>query len=165
VSTYSLTHLSDPVLLRDLASLVAQDRATTAKLLAHIAECDARRLYLQQPIRRCLPTAWASCVFLKTPPVIASAGRVAREFPAIFEAVADGRLHLSAVRLLGPACFGDQLRISMSPGTTGPSRRTALRWSRPSATASKMAGNSRATRPAWMRLQAASSERRSSPTQ
>ena len=45
MSTYSLKHLSDPVLLRGLASLVAQDRSTTAALLAHIAECDARRLY------------------------------------------------------------------------------------------------------------------------
>jgi len=43
VSTYSLAHLSDAVLLRGLASLVAQDRSTTAVLLAHIAECDARR--------------------------------------------------------------------------------------------------------------------------
>ena len=42
---YSLTHLSDPELHRGLASLVAQDRATTAVLLAHIAEFDARRLY------------------------------------------------------------------------------------------------------------------------
>ena len=43
---YSLSHLSDRALLRDLAALVAQDRATTAVLLAHIAEVDERRLYL-----------------------------------------------------------------------------------------------------------------------
>ena len=40
----SLTHLSDPTLLRDLTALVAQDRVTTATLLAHLAEVDARRL-------------------------------------------------------------------------------------------------------------------------
>ena len=46
MSTYSLSHLPDRDLLRDLAALVARDRATTATLLAHLAEVDARRLYL-----------------------------------------------------------------------------------------------------------------------
>ena len=40
-----LSHLSDESLLRGLASLVAQDRVTTADMLAHIAEVDERRLY------------------------------------------------------------------------------------------------------------------------
>src|SRR2546422_800785 len=44
--SYSLSHLSDRDLLRGLASLVADDRTTTAMLLAHIAEVDARRLYV-----------------------------------------------------------------------------------------------------------------------
>ena len=56
--TYSLSHLSDGALLRDLAALVAQDRATTARLLAHIAECDARRLYLPAAY----PSMFAYCV-------------------------------------------------------------------------------------------------------
>ena len=43
---YSLSHLSDQALLRDLAALVTRDRATTADLLAHLAEVDARKLYL-----------------------------------------------------------------------------------------------------------------------
>jgi len=44
VNTYSLSHVADQVLLRALTILVAQDRSTTAALLAHIAEVDARRL-------------------------------------------------------------------------------------------------------------------------
>src|SRR6266571_4247556 len=56
--TYSLSHLSDSVLLRDLAALVAHDRATTARLLAHIAEVDERRLYL--PAAH--PSMFAYCV-------------------------------------------------------------------------------------------------------
>src|SRR6266480_1473090 len=43
---HSLSLLSDQELLRDLAVLVARDRTTTAALLAHLAEVDARRLYL-----------------------------------------------------------------------------------------------------------------------
>jgi hypothetical protein len=46
VKRYSLSHLSDESLLRGLIALVAQDRATTADLLAHIAEVDERKLYL-----------------------------------------------------------------------------------------------------------------------
>jgi hypothetical protein len=103
VSTYSLSHLSDPVLLRGLTSLVAQDRATTAALLAHIAEVDARRLYLPAAY----PSMFLYCVEeLHLSEDAASkriqAARVARRFPAIFDAIAQGRLHLSAVVLLAP---------------------------------------------------------------
>ena len=43
---YSLSHLSDGALLSGLSSLAARDRATTAELLAHLAEVDERKLYL-----------------------------------------------------------------------------------------------------------------------
>jgi hypothetical protein len=46
MKSYSLKHLADATLLHHLASLVSEDRATTAALLAHIAELDARKLYL-----------------------------------------------------------------------------------------------------------------------
>jgi len=98
---YSLSHLSDPELLKGLTSLVAQDRATTATLLAHIAEFDARRLYL--PAAH--PSTYSYCVHELHLSEDAAykrirAARAARQFPVIFEALADGRLHLSAVSLL-----------------------------------------------------------------
>jgi len=101
--TYSLCHLSDQTLLRDLTALVAQDRSTTANLLAHIAEVDTRRLYLPAAY----PSMFAYCVHeLRLSEDAAcnriKAGRAARQFPAIFEALADGRLHLSGVVLLAP---------------------------------------------------------------
>ena len=46
MTSYSLSHLADHILLRELAALVTQDRATTAALLAHLAEVDERKLYL-----------------------------------------------------------------------------------------------------------------------
>jgi len=103
VNSYSLSHLSDPVLLRDLAALVTRDRATTAALLAHIAEVDDRRLYL--PATH--PSMFSYCVHeLRLCEQAAfkriRAARTARQFPAIFTAVASGRLHLSAVVLLTP---------------------------------------------------------------
>ena len=101
--TYSLAHLSDRDLLRGLASLVAQDRATTAVLLAHLAEVDARKLYLPAAY----PSLHAYCVHELHLSEDAAAKRIqaaraARRFPAIFDALADGRLHLTAVGLLAP---------------------------------------------------------------
>lgn len=103
MKSYALHHLADHVLLRDLATLVAQDRVTTADLLAHLAEVDARRLYLPAAY----PSMYAYCVGeLRLCRQAAFkrilAARAARRFPAIFAAVADGRLYLSAVILLAP---------------------------------------------------------------
>src|SRR3990172_6905569 len=100
---YTLAHLRDEVLLLNLAALVVQDRVTTARLLAYIAEVDARRLYA--------PAGYASmhayCVEeLRLSEDAASkriqAARAARQFPALFTALAEGRLHLTAVCLLAP---------------------------------------------------------------
>ena len=103
MTTYSLSHLSDSVLSRDLAAVVARDRTTTAALLAHIAEFDARKLYLPAAY----PSMFAYCVgelHLSEDAAFnrIRAGRTARQFPVIFEALAEGRLHLGAVLLLTP---------------------------------------------------------------
>jgi hypothetical protein len=100
---YSLTHLADHVLLRDLSALVTQDRVTTAGMLAHLAEVDARRLYAPAAY----PSMHAYCVGqLRISEDVAwkrmQAAHAARDFPAIFEAVAEGRLHVSGVCLLAP---------------------------------------------------------------
>ena len=101
--SYSLSHVSDRDLLRNLACLVAQDRNTVAELLAHIAEVDARRLYVPAGF----PSMFLYCVHelhLSEDSAFKRirAARTARQFPAIFEALAEGRLHLSAVLMLAP---------------------------------------------------------------
>jgi hypothetical protein len=103
MSRYSLTHLPDSTLLRDLRSLLAQDRQTTALLIAHLGEVDARRLYAE----RGYPSMFAWCVAeLRFPEDTTykriRAARTARQFPAIYDLLADGRLHLSAVVMLTP---------------------------------------------------------------
>jgi hypothetical protein len=103
VRTYTLTHLADDVLLGDLAALVARDRATTASLLAYIAEVDARRLYRPAGYS----SMYAYCVeHLRLSEDAAykriQASRAARQIPSLFAALADGRLHLTAVCLLAP---------------------------------------------------------------
>jgi hypothetical protein len=103
MSRYSLSHLTDQVLLRDLSALVAQDRSTTAELLAHLAEVDARKLYLPAAY----PSMFAWCVgtwhmsedmaYKRI-----QAARAGRQYPAILQAIGEGRLHLTAVVLLAP---------------------------------------------------------------
>jgi len=100
---YSLTHLVDAVLLRDLASMVAQERTELARMLALIGEVDARRLYapagcssmhayLVRELRFSDDAAFKRI----------QAARAARKFPVLFDAMADGRLHLTGVCLLAP---------------------------------------------------------------
>src|SRR5437870_8862758 len=101
MDNYKLTHVRNEALLRDLATLVAKDRATTALLLAHVAEVDFRKLYL----RRACSSMHVYCMrelhlseheaYLRI-----QAARAARRFPILFTAVAEGRLHLSAVAAL-----------------------------------------------------------------
>ena len=79
------------------------DCVTTAALLAHIAEVDARRLYVPAGY----PSMHAYCVEeLRLSEDAAykriQAARAARQFPALFVAVAEGRLHLAAACLLAP---------------------------------------------------------------
>ena len=96
-----LTQLADDALLRGFATLVAQDRKTTAALLAHIAEIDARHLYL----RAGFESMRAYCMRELNLTEDAAATRIlvarlARQLPQLLPAMADGRLHLTTVRLL-----------------------------------------------------------------
>lgn len=100
---YTLSYLRDEDLLRELAQLVARDRVTTAALLAHVAEVDARRLYV--------PAGYASMHAYCVEELHLSedaaykriqAARAARQFPALLPALAEGSLHLSGVCLLAP---------------------------------------------------------------
>ena len=103
MTSFSLSHLADHILLRELAVLVSQDRATTAALLAHIAEVDDRRLYLPAAcssmyddcVRRLHMSEDTAFKRIRV-------ARTARRFPALFAALADGRLNQTAVVLLTP---------------------------------------------------------------
>ena len=103
MKTYSLKHLSGRAVRSGLTGLATLDRDTTAKLLAYIAEFDARKLFVPDGY----PSMFACCVgALHMSEDIAykriRAARLALRFPVILEAVATGRLHLSGVVLLAP---------------------------------------------------------------
>jgi len=100
---YSLEHLADDSLLDALHSLVEHDRVATADLLAHVGEVARRRLYAHMGY----PSMQAYCVRVLRLSEDAARKRVqvARKgwfFPAIFAAIADGRVHLSGMTLLVP---------------------------------------------------------------
>ena len=101
--SYDLTHLTNAQLLHDLNRLVVEDRQRTAILLAHLAEVDERRLYVPAGFS----SMHAYCVERLGFSDDAAynrihAARAARRFPALYEAVADGTLHVTGVRLIAP---------------------------------------------------------------
>ena len=101
--SYTLSHLSDQSLLRELRSLVSQDRATTALLIAHLGEVDARRLYAPAGYSSMYDYCLRELGFSEdTTFKRIRAARAARRFPAIYGLLADGRLHVSAVVMLAP---------------------------------------------------------------
>ena len=103
MNPYAYAHLADQALLREFAQSLTRDCSSTATILALLAEIDARKLYL--PAAH--PPMFAYCVqhwhmSEDTAFVRIRVARTARRFPAIFPAMADGRLHLSAVVMLAP---------------------------------------------------------------
>jgi hypothetical protein len=95
--------LSDDALLARVHELVARSRRVEAELVWHLAEVDARKLYLREACssmhvyattRLHLSDAEA---FLRI-----RAARVSRRFPVVLRMLADGRTHLSAIAKLAP---------------------------------------------------------------
>ena len=105
MKTYARSHFTLPALFQSAASHRAQTRTGMAELLAGMSRSMRERHTASAAIHPCLPGASASCICL----MIASSrtsrpARVAREFPVIFAALADGRLHVlhRGVCLLAP---------------------------------------------------------------
>jgi 5-methylcytosine-specific restriction endonuclease McrA len=110
--------LSNHLLERQLDTVVANEDTATAIVLDSVAEYDARKLYRAagyssmfmycvRKLRRSEPAAYhrirAACA--------------AQRFPAIFDAVAEARLSLSAVVLLAPHLTEDTAQDLISAGT------------------------------------------------
>jgi hypothetical protein len=99
----SLGRLSDVDLVRRLKSLVAREREATAEVIAHLAELDTREVHLREGFSSlylyCRDTLglseWESYNRIEV-------ARTARRFPVILDLLADGSVHLTAVRLLAP---------------------------------------------------------------
>src|SRR5207237_10765063 len=97
--------------LHDLIRLVIEDRGRTAFLLAHLAEVQERRLFVTAGV----PSMHAYCVERLGFSDDAAynrihAARAARRLPALYDAIADGTLHLTAVRLIAPHITAENIK-------------------------------------------------------
>ncbi len=100
--------LSDSQVIAEVDRLAKSERGATANLVAAIGEMDVRRLYLGQGCSSMF-TYCTQMLHLAEHAAYnrIEAARTARKFPAILGLLADGRVHLSAVRLLAPHLTGD----------------------------------------------------------
>lgn len=101
--TYSASHLSRPEIRQSLIEKVGVSNAAETDVLVLLAEADLRRMYLDEGY----PSMHDWCIdFFHFSKDAAArrihAARTAREFPLLFAAVEDGRLHLTAIRLIAP---------------------------------------------------------------
>lgn len=127
MSTYSLGHLSNDALTLGLAAATTADRRSTAAHLAHLAEFDHRRLYAPEGCS----SMFRYCVErLRMSEDVAvqriRAARVAHEHPHVYEAVASGRLSLSALYLLSKHLTRENA-VSLLAAAEGRSNRQVAR--------------------------------------
>ena len=99
----TLARLSDDDLAARVKILTGREQATTACVIAHLAEMDTRDIHL----RAGYPRLYDYCVkVLHLSEWEAwnriEAGRVARRFPILFDMLEEGSIHLSGIKLLGP---------------------------------------------------------------
>src|SRR5712691_437767 len=95
------SHLTDDALVAQLKSLARCEQEATACLIAHLAELDARRLYLAAGFS----SLFAYCcevLHLSEPAAYnrIEAARAARRFPIILQMLSEGALSLATARLL-----------------------------------------------------------------
>ena len=93
--------LSDAELLTEVHRLVRCERVATARLVAVLAELDARRLYLSEGCSS-LFTYCTQVLHLSEHAAYGriEAARAARKWPIVLDMLADGSLHLTAISLL-----------------------------------------------------------------
>lgn len=95
--------LSDEELLSALKRLAGSEREATASLVSHLAELDARRLFLGAGF----PSLFAYCTTVLRLSEDATCNRIAaarlvRRLPHLLGLIQDGRLNLTTLRLIGP---------------------------------------------------------------
>src|SRR6187399_1827606 len=99
----TLAHVSDDELLANTRRLVGKSNHLFAALLVHLAEVEARGIHRT---RRCA-SLYTYCIYeLRFSEDAAarrsSAARLVKQFPLLFDAIANGELHLTGLLMLGP---------------------------------------------------------------
>jgi hypothetical protein len=98
-----LAQLTDEELLANTRRLVGRSNQLLAALLVHLAEVEVRGVHRT----RSCASLYTYCIYeLRFSEDAAArrsaAARLVKEFPALFDAVADGELHLTGLLMIGP---------------------------------------------------------------
>jgi hypothetical protein len=117
------SQLSDDELVVAVKSLARCEREATASLIAHLAELDARRLFLGAGFSS-LFTYCCSVLHLSEPAAYnrIEAARTARRFPVILRMLGEGSLSVATVRLLSAHLTADNHQ-QLVAAATGKSKR------------------------------------------
>ena len=98
---YATSHFSHGALRHELKTWDGKDRTATAVLLSRIAEFDARKLYLEDGYSSMYAYCLGELHYCEgTASRRIYAAKAARRFPVLFAALAEGRVHLTAVLML-----------------------------------------------------------------
>ena len=99
----ALQRLSDAELLTQFKIVARQERAATARVIAHLAVVDGRRLYLPEGCSSMFTYCTQVLHFSERAAYARiEVARAVRRFPLILARLAEGRLNLTTVRLLSP---------------------------------------------------------------
>jgi hypothetical protein len=103
MQNFSFSQLEDRPLLKSFRADVAMRRGVTARILAQLAEIDERELYLREAYScfHAFCVGELRCSRQKGYKWI-QVTRAVRKFPALLEAIADGRLTRTGVIILAP---------------------------------------------------------------
>lgn len=124
----SLSHLSDHDLLSATSKLVGSHRELTAKLVAHLAEVEERRLHLvagfSSMFEFCINKLALSegAAFRRL-----VAARLSRRFPVVLSLIASGAVHLSALELLRDK-LTDENHAELFEAASGKTKREVEAW-------------------------------------
>lgn len=100
---FSLIHLSDGELLSSLGNVLAPHRRATAQLIAHLAEMDARKLYLSEATSSLFVYCVQRLGFGEDEACRRiDAARLAQRFPIIYGMLESGEVSLSVLGRLKP---------------------------------------------------------------
>jgi hypothetical protein len=122
-----LSTLTDEDLVSRIESLARDERDATANLIAHLAELESRSLHLARGFK----SLFGYCRHVLRCSEHESYNRMqavhaARRFPVILPMLADGLLHLTAVRLLAPH-LQDEDHLALLGGAIHKSKRDVVK--------------------------------------
>jgi hypothetical protein len=125
---WKLAHLSDEQLIDGLAVMLSACRRSIARLVAHLAEVEERRLHLRVACSSMFSYCTARLGMSEDEACRRiEAARLARRFPAMYSMLDDGRLGLTVLCLLKEHA-SEENHAQLLAGVSGKSVRDAREW-------------------------------------